>query len=179
MPGTTSSRPSRRCASALRHVLAQEEREFTQQLAIEARVNSQTLGDGQHDLSVGDGRADLVGYVQRGQQRAILVARGTSAALLAGEGDEHLMLSVGSANSSNPFLQIAALEKGRHRLFDDRPPVAILGLIALVVDLLKGVKMLIEQAPQVGGLRIAWVVERRGPTQAVINLRAASNESTL
>ena len=49
-------------------------REFTQQLAIEARVNSQTLGDGQHDLSVGDGRADLVGNVQRGQQRALLVA---------------------------------------------------------------------------------------------------------
>ena len=29
-------------------------------------------------------------------------------------------------------------------------------------DLLKGVKMLIEQAPQVGGLWIAWAVERPG-----------------
>jgi hypothetical protein len=46
--------------------------------------------------------------------------------LLAGEGDEHLMLAVGAANSGKAFLQIAALEKGRHRLFDDRPPVAIL-----------------------------------------------------
>ena len=33
-------------------------REFTQQLAIEARVNSQTLGDGQDDLSMCHGRAD-------------------------------------------------------------------------------------------------------------------------
>ena len=127
-------------------------RKFTQQLAIESRVNSQTPGDGQHDLSVGDRRAGLFGYAQRGQQRPLLVARGTRATLLA----------VGAANSSKPFLQIAALEKGRHRLFDDRPPVAILSLITLVVDLLEGVKMLIEQAPQVGGLRIAWAVERPG-----------------
>jgi len=111
---------------------------------------------------MGDGRADLFGYVQRGQQRPLLVAGGTSAALLAGEGDEHLMLAVGAANSGKAFLQIAALEKGRHRLFDDRPPVAILGLIALVVDLLEGVKMLIEQPPQVGGPGIAWAVKRPG-----------------
>ena len=75
-------------------------REFTQKLAIESRVNSQTPGDGQHDLSVGDRRADLFGYVQRGQQRPLLLARGTRATLLAGEGDEHLMLAVGAANSS-------------------------------------------------------------------------------
>ena len=70
------------------------------------------------------------------------------------------MLTVGAANSSIPFLQIAALEKGRHGLLDDRSPETILGLIAMVVDLLEGVQMLIKQAPQVGCLRIAWAVER-------------------
>jgi len=86
-------------------------------------VNAQTLGDGQHDLPMGDRRADFLGNVQRGQQRPFLVAAGTRAALLAGEGDEHLMLAVRTPNSGEAFLQIAALEKGRHRLFDDRPPV--------------------------------------------------------
>ena len=38
-------------------------REFTQQLAIEARVNSQTLGDRQDDLPMGDRRADFLGNV--------------------------------------------------------------------------------------------------------------------
>ena len=52
-------------------------------------------------------------------------------------GDEHLVLAVGAANASEPFLQIAALEKGCHGLLDDRPPVTVLGLIALVVDLLE------------------------------------------
>ena len=137
-------------------------REFTQQLAIEARVNSQTPGDGQHDLPMGDGSTDFFGNVHRGQQRPLLVAGRASAALLAGEGDEHLVLAVGAANSRKPFLQTAALEKGGHRLLDDRPPVAIPGLIPLVGDPPEGVKMLIEQSPQVGGLRIAWAVERPG-----------------
>ena len=43
---------------------------------------------------------------------------------LTGEGDEHLMLTVGAANSGESFLHIAALEKGRHRPFDDRPRLA-------------------------------------------------------
>jgi len=135
-------------------------REFTQQLAVEASVNSQTLGNGQDDLPMCDGRADFFGNVDRGQQRALLVARGTRATLLAGEGHEHLMPTVGAANSIKPFLQIAALEKGCHRLFDDRPPEPVLGLITLVVDLLEGVKVLVERPPQVGGLGIAWPIKR-------------------
>ena len=113
---------------------------------------------------MGDRRADFLGNVQRGQQRPLLVAGGARAALLAGESDEHLVLTVGAANSGEAFLQIAALEKGGHRLLDDRSRPAsgcptVLGLITLVVDLLEGVKMLIQQLPQVGCVRIAWLVE--------------------
>jgi len=72
--------------------------------------------------------------MQRGQQRPLLVARGTRATLLAGEGDEHLMVAVVAANSGKAFLEIAALQKGCHRLLDDWPPVAVLLLKTLVVD---------------------------------------------
>ena len=91
--------------------------------------------------------------------RPLLVAGGTRAALLAGEGDEHLVLAVGAANAGKTSLQIAALEKGGHRLLDDRPPVPVLVLITLVIDLAEGVKMLIQQLPQVGSVRTAWLVE--------------------
>ena len=80
----------------------------------------------------------------------------------ARKGDEHLVFAIGAANSGKAFLQIAALEKGSHRLLDDWPPVTVLLLKTLVVDLLEGVKMFIEQSPQVGGLGIAWMVERSG-----------------
>jgi hypothetical protein len=50
---------------------------------------------------MGDRRADFFGNVQRGQQRPLLVARGTGAALLTGEGDEYLVLAVGTTNSGS------------------------------------------------------------------------------
>ena len=81
--------------------------------------------------------------------------------LLAGEGNEHFMFTVRATNSGKAFMQIATLEIGCHRLLDDRSPVAVLGLVPLVVNLLKRVKMLVDQTPQVGGLRIAWAVESR------------------
>ena len=65
MPGTTSSRPSRRLTSVLMH-LQGARGEFAQQLPVEAGVQSQTLGDRQYDLSVCDGKTDLFGGHQSG-----------------------------------------------------------------------------------------------------------------
>jgi hypothetical protein len=69
-------------------------------------------------------------------------------------------MAVRAADARETFLQIAALEKGGHAAVDHRPPEAVLGLKLLVVGLLEGVKMLVDQAPQIGGLRIAWTVQR-------------------
>ena len=55
--------------------------EFAQQLPVEAGVQSQTLGDGQNDLSVRDGKTDRVGHMDGGQQGPFLVAGWTGAAL--------------------------------------------------------------------------------------------------
>ncbi len=71
------------------------------------------------------------------------------------------MVTVGAANSSKAFLQIATLEKGCHRLLDDRPPISILGLKAFIVDLLEGVKVFVDQTPQIRRLRITWLIEGR------------------
>ncbi len=101
------------------------------QLAIEARVHSQTLGNGQDNLPMSDRSADVFSHVDRGQQRPLLVTRGTGAALPAGEGDKDLMLAVGTTNPGEAFLQITALKKGRHGLLHDRPPISVLVLIAL------------------------------------------------
>ena len=80
--------------------------------------------------------------------------------LFAGEGDKHLVLAVGAANSGKALLQIATLEKGCHRTLNDGTPETVLGLKTLVVDLLEGLKVLVDQTPQIGRLRIAWTVER-------------------
>ena len=82
-----------------------------------------------------DGRTDFFGDVDRGQQGTFLVARWTGTALLAGEGDKHLVPTVRAANPGKAFLRIATLEKGCHRLLNDAAPVAVLGLKTLVKNL--------------------------------------------
>jgi hypothetical protein len=69
-----------------------------------------------------DGEADLLGHVLRRHQRPFLVAGGASAALLAGEGHEHLMVAIAAADAGEAMLQIAALQEGRYRSLDDGPP---------------------------------------------------------
>ena len=105
-----------------------------------------------------DGETDLFGHMDGGQQGPLLVTGRAGAALFTRVGYKHLVLAVWAAHSSKALLQIAAFEKGRHRALDDRAPVAVFGLKTFVVDLLEGLKMLVDQAPQVRVLRIAWSV---------------------
>jgi hypothetical protein len=117
---------------------------FAQQLAIKTCVNSQTLGDGKNHLSVRNGKTNIFGDVDACHKGAFLVAGWAGASLFAGEGNEHFMFTVRATNSGKAFMQIATLEIGCYRLLDDRSPVAILGLVPLVVNLLKRVKMLVD-----------------------------------
>ncbi|MDA1055470.1 MAG: hypothetical protein O3C40_34150 [Planctomycetota bacterium] len=132
-------------------------REFAQQLAAGhsvirvASVQPKTLGDGQDDLPLRDGKSDFFGNVDRGQQRPLLLVAGWAGghrrAAMVGCLQEKAtnrapcfarsVLAVGAANSGKPFWQIATLEKGCHRLLDNAASVAMLGLKAFVVDLLE------------------------------------------
>ena len=81
---------------------------------------------------------------------------------------EWSLLAIGAAHPSKAFLQIPTLEEGSNRMFDDRPPEAVLGLITFIVDLLKSAKVLIEQTPQVGGM---WIVDHRSALVPAIESR--------
>ena len=80
-------------------------REFSQQAAVEASVESQTLGNRQHNLPVRDRSTDFFGDMQCGQQRAFLVAGGTGTALLARKGDKHLVVAVAHSGPGQNLLQ--------------------------------------------------------------------------
>jgi hypothetical protein len=120
-----------------------------------------------------DGGTHVFGHVDRGEQCPLLVAGGTRATLLAGEGHEPgTMLHGrwwqsgqrtrrGTWYSGSALVQVAALEEGLHAVLDDRAPEAVLGRKPLVVDLLEGVEVLVQQPPQIGGLRIAGAIQRQ------------------
>ena len=71
------------------------------------------------------------------------------------------MVAVRAADAGEALVQIAAQEKGRHATLHDRALEAALGRKPLVVDLLEGGEMLVQQPPQIGGLRIAGTVQRQ------------------
>src|SRR5580658_8654365 len=85
----------------------------------------------------------------------------TGAALLARERHEHLVPAVAAADADKAVMQVATLQKGRHRALDDRPPETILGLIAIRINLLEIREMLVHHTPQVRRLRVAWAVQRQ------------------
>jgi len=70
------------------------------------------------------------------------------------------MAAIWATNAGKTFFEITTLQKGGHGFVDDGTPVTVLALIMVIVDLPERVKMLIDQTPQVGGPRIAWLVQR-------------------
>ena len=70
--------------------------------------------------------------------------------------------AIRAAGAGEALLQVAALQKGRHAALDDGTPESVLGRKPLVVDLLEGLEMLVQQPPQVGGLGTTGAVQRQG-----------------
>jgi len=69
------------------------------------------------------------------------------------------VLTVRAANPGESLLEISTLEESRNRAVDNRPPVAILGLETLAINLPKGLKMPVQQTPQIRGLGITRLIQ--------------------
>ncbi|MDG2383441.1 MAG: hypothetical protein P8N76_17350 [Pirellulaceae bacterium] len=95
---------------------------FAHQLTIEARVQPKTLGNGQNDLPMCDGRTDLFGNMNRGQQRPLLVARWACASRLAGEGDLCTFCDVYAAMKFVQINDVRLVVNPQHRLSNQVKP---------------------------------------------------------
>ena len=76
-------------------------------------MQAQPLRNGQHHLPVCYGRTNVLGHVDGRQEHPLLMAGWANAALLAGEGHEHLVPAIAAADPGEAFVQVAAAEKGR------------------------------------------------------------------
>ena len=129
----------------LEHRLPGETRQLAEKLAIEAEEDPKALGDREHELSVGDGGAQIAGDVIGHDQGPLLVTARTEAASAAGEGDEKLVTAPREAHSRETLAQVAAGEELLDGAGDDGPPEAVALLIAFVIDLLKLPEVPVEQ----------------------------------
>ena len=114
--------PAEHVANHFDHAFPSGAGQFAEQAAVVAEVQAEPFGDGEDQLTVGNGLADGVGNRVGGQQGAFLMATGAQAALAVGEGDEHLVAAIRAADAAEAEVQVAAAEELAGDLADDRPP---------------------------------------------------------
>jgi hypothetical protein len=119
-----------------------------QETAIEAEEDAQALGDGEHELAMGDGFADVTRDVLGHDEGPLLVAAGAQASAAAREGDKDFVTAAGAADAGEALVQVAAGKEPADGGGDDGSPESAALLIAVVVDALELLKVPIEQLPQ-------------------------------
>ena len=110
----------------------------------------------------GTGGADGLGDRLGGRQGAFLVAAWTEAALLAEEGDEHLVAAVGATDAGEAEVQIAAAKESAGHLTDDRTPRAVAAGVSFVVGPLEIAEVNLDGLVQRRLSRLARPVNRGG-----------------
>jgi len=129
-----------------------------EQAAMETEEKAQAFGNRPDELSMGNRQADILGDVEAEEESALLGATGADAALLAGKGDEELVMAVGAAGAGEAVLEVAAFEKGSDGLVDDRPPEAELAGVSMWVDGTEIAEVLADEAVEIGLKRLALAI---------------------
>jgi hypothetical protein len=87
------------------------------------------------------------------------MATWAEAALPAGEGDEHLMVTIFATNSSKAEVEVTASEEFAYNLANDRSPMTVAILIMLSVNSLELRKMALDEFVEGRLPRLARLVD--------------------
>jgi len=155
-----------RSGHQLLHRLPGEPCQHAAQLAPAEGQRPQHLGNGEDPLRVPDVLEDVVDE-ERGELRAALGGAGRAQlALLAGEGDEHLVAALPAAHARKATLPDAAVEIARDRLVPAPLLEAIAGLEPLLPAQLDGLEERLEQPVERCLLRTPGPVDPRAALHA-------------
>ena len=89
------------------------------------------------------------------------MARGAETALLAREGEQVLVPTLGASDTGEAMGQNSAAVEALQGAGDDRPERAIPGRVALVVQVEEGLGVVRDQWPERRGFGFAGAIERR------------------
>ncbi|MFA6568187.1 MAG: hypothetical protein WCS96_08250, partial [Victivallales bacterium] len=84
---------------------------FPQNIAVEAEVNPEPFRNGEDELPMRDFRKEFLADVHGEFEYPLLVAGRTEASDLAGEGYEHVMGAIITADSGESLTQVAAFDR--------------------------------------------------------------------
>ena len=120
--------------------------ELAEELALVFEEDAQHLGDGEDNLAVGDIQQKLLPHPLAPLLQALGMTRGTKPAGTAGEHQEPLLPTVGTADAGKAAARIAAVQVALNHLLDDRPEEAVVLLKTTLVLHHEPVKVM-EQHP--------------------------------
>ena len=86
--------------------------EVSEQVAALAEDRAEDFGDGEDELTVGNGQADVAGDPAGGLEGPALVAGGAEVAGLAGEGEQVLVAAAGADEAGEACGEVAAAHEG-------------------------------------------------------------------
>ena len=112
-----------------------------EQVAVEADVRAEHLGDAKCEMAVRNGEEDRLGQQRAEELDLLLVAGGAEPAPLARERQQVLVLAVIAAHAGKAAFEVTAVEELVDHLRDDGAQEAVPGLVALLVQLQEPIEM--------------------------------------
>jgi hypothetical protein len=136
--------------------------EESQEPALTFEQASDRLGDGEDEMSVGNGREDLLPELLGEQGRALGLAGRTEVPGLARERQQVLPLARRAAYSGEAVVKTAAVEERLDAAAHDRAQRSARGLEPLLVDACVVLEMRVDNPVEVRALGVARAVDSRG-----------------
>ena len=121
-------------------------------------------------MAVGYGLEDLLTGPLPELDYSFLVAGGAEVAAFAREGQKILVIAVLAFDASEPIVEHAAIKIAVYHLFYMRAEEAVLGGEALVIDLLKSLKVILDALVIQGILRFAGAVYERNVWRRLLQI---------
>ena len=136
-----------------------EAAEVLEQVAVEAEVRAQHLGDTQREVPVRNREQDRLGEQGAEKLHLLLVAGRAEPAAFAGERQQVLVLAVVAPDAGEATRQIAAVQELVNDLRDDWAQEPVTGLIVLLIAGEKRIEVPGQALPERRGLRLAGTID--------------------
>jgi hypothetical protein len=143
-------------AHVVNQALVRQTAQILEQVAVEAEIDAEHLGDTEREVAVRDGKEDRLGQQGAEELNLLLVTRRAEPAAFTGEGQQILVFAVIAPDTRKTSLQVATVQELVHHIRNDWAQEAVAGLVMLFVALEKRIKMPGEALPERRGLGLAF-----------------------
>ena len=123
-------------AHVVNQALVRQTAQILEQVAVEAEIDAEHLGDTEREVAVRDGKEDRLGQQGAEELNLLLVTRRAEPAAFTGEGQQILVFAVIAPDTRKTSLQVATVQELVHHIRNGAPEVPALesATLSLVME---------------------------------------------